>query len=325
MGIERGGLKTWSALAGNKKRPSEYEIVTYKLHYRNRKPDAAYEQSPDSMMNRWYRKHVRDSLLKHDDWDAFRDPDQVTYRSYTAMQDAHEEYVDGLLKNHTDTGHDSKLKSEWVEKLKSHYTPLRYLMTTLQMGSAYIVQMAPASTITNCAAFQEADSFRWLSRTAYRTKQLSLAYPEVGFATSERGAWEDDEAWQGFRELMEKALATYDWAENLFAINVVAARAIDEAIRQLGHTAQANGDTLTAMLCDAQLRDAERSRRWTSAWLKHALGQTGNAEVLAQWKAKWEPLESKALEAYCSSLSGETGAVAAKRAVTHFHSQAGLA
>lgn len=114
MGIERGGLKTWSALAGNKKRPSEYEIVTYKLHYRNRKPDAAYEQSPDSMMNRWYRKHVRDSLLKHDDWDAFRDPDQVTYRSYTAMQDAHEEYVDGLLKNHTDTGHDSKLKSEWV-------------------------------------------------------------------------------------------------------------------------------------------------------------------------------------------------------------------
>src|SRR5262249_32461042 len=116
-----------------------------------------------------------------------------------------------------------------------------------------------------------------------------------------------------------------DWAENLFAINVVAARAIDEALRQLGHTAQASGDTLTAMLCDAQLRDADRSRRWTAAWLKHALGHAGNAEVLAQWKAKVGPLASKALEAYCSSLSGETGAAAAKRAVIHFHTQAGLA
>ncbi len=123
MGVNRGGLKTWSALAGNKKRPSEYEIVTYSLLYRNRNPDAAYEQSPDSMMNQWYRKHVRDSLLQHPDWDSFRDPDQVTYRAYTTMQDAHEEYVDGLIKQHAAHGHDAKLPQSWLRKLALLYTP----------------------------------------------------------------------------------------------------------------------------------------------------------------------------------------------------------
>src|SRR5690554_5847313 len=100
LSVDRGGLKTWSALAGNKKRPSEYEIVTYKLHYRTRNPEAAYEQSPDSMMNQWYRKNVTNSPLKHTDWDSFRDPDQITYRAYTTMQDGHEEYVDGLIREH---------------------------------------------------------------------------------------------------------------------------------------------------------------------------------------------------------------------------------
>jgi len=308
MGLERGGLKTWSLLSGNKKRPSEYEIVTYKLHSRNRNPDQAYELSPTSMMNRWYQKNVRDSLLQHPDWDAFRDPDQLTYRAYTAMQDAHEEYVDGIINNHAANHHDLNLSSDWVEILQSHYSPLRYLMSTLQMASAYIVQMAPSSTITNCAAFQEADAFRWLSRTAYRTKQLSLAYPDRGFGSSEREAWEKSQAWDGFIELMEKALITYDWAENLFAINVIARTAIQEAVKQLGQTAQASGDTLTAMLCDAHAVDLQRSGRWTSAWLILALQQESNTAVFAQWKQKWQPLADKALENYCGTL-GQNEAV----------------
>lgn len=321
MSIERGGLKTWSALSGNKKRPSEYEIVTYKLHYRNRKPDAAYEQSPDSMMNQWYQKHVRDSPLKLADWDVFRDPDQITYRSYTTMQDAHEEYVDEVLRNHTSNKHDAFLKPEWVKTLASHYTPLRYLMTTLQMGAAYVVQMAPASTITNCAAFQEADSFRWLSRTAYRTYQLAQQHPEVGFGKSERATWEDDARWQGFRELMELALTTYEWAESLFALNVIAARAVDEAVRQLGASARKVGDTLTATLCDAQRRDSERSRRWTRDWIKLAKSELANVAVLEQWHAKWMPFAERAIDAFFQGLADPSAATEAKQRIADFYSQ----
>jgi toluene monooxygenase system protein E len=325
LNIEQGGMKTWSALAGTKKRPSEYEVVTYKLHTRTRDPDVAYEQSPDSAMNEWYRQNVRNSPLRHPDWDAFRDPDQITYRAYTTMQDGQEEYVDGLIAGHANGGHDASLPPSWVQTLARAYTPLRYLLTTLQMGSAYVVQMAPASTITNCAAFQEADALRWVSRVAYRTRQLANQFPDQQFGKSERQSWEDAEAWQGFRELLEKMLTTYEWAENLFVLNVVAARAVDEAcLRQLARAARSSGDTLTAMLCEAQLHDSERSRRWTAEWVKMAAGQEGNLAVMQGWLAKWGPLAERAIDQYCTQFDIADAGATARNAMQQYVRQLGL-
>ncbi len=102
----RPGLKTWSALMGSRKRPSEYEVVSYKLHYRNRNPEAPYEQSPNLRMNEWYKKHVFGSPAPASGLGPpFRDPDEVTYRAYCTMQDAQEQYVDGLLNAHDQNGH----------------------------------------------------------------------------------------------------------------------------------------------------------------------------------------------------------------------------
>lgn len=301
--VNRPGLKTWSALMGNRKRPSEYEVVTYKLHYRTRNPNAPYEQNPDSFMNNWYKKNVVNSPLQHDDWDSFRDPDQITYRAYTTMQDGQEQFVDELLRDHASNQHDRSLSAEWLDVLEKLYTPARYLMTTLQMSSAYMVQMAPASTITNCAVFQEADSFRWLSRIAYRTKELADQYPERGFGKGERAHWEKTPEWQGFRELMEKALVSYDWAESFCAVNIIAARAIDEAlVRQLAIAARRNGDTLTAMLSDNQMKDCERSRRWTASLVSMALPRAENRNVFKRWIEKWAPLGDRAIEAFCAGL-----------------------
>jgi toluene monooxygenase system protein E len=320
------GLKTWSALMGSKKRPSEYEIVTYGLHYRARNPKAPYELDADVMMNQWYRRYVVDSPLKHDDWNRFRDPDQVTYRSYVTMQDGAEEYVDGLLREHAARGHDTQLSSSWVGSLARLFTPQRYLHATLQMDCAYALQMAPASTITNCLAFQEADAVRWLSRVAYRTRELAGAHPGAGFGEAERHIWEDDPAWQGFRELMERLLIAYDWAENLVGLNVVAARSLEEACgRQLANAARRNGDTLTSMLLEAQLRDAERSRRWTTAFVRLALENPRNAAVMQAWTESWAAYADKAVDAYCAALPGVLGpATEAKTAVRRFRAEVGL-
>ena len=154
-------MKTWSKLAKNKRRPSEYEIVTTNLQTRNRHRDSAYELSPapDLSMNEWYRKHVFDSPLQHDDWEEFRDPDALIYRVYTRSQDSQEEYIDGVLNEHNEIGHDADLAPEWLDTLETLYTPRRYLQVTLQMTAAYILQIAPASTITACAGFQEEMSF----------------------------------------------------------------------------------------------------------------------------------------------------------------------
>jgi toluene monooxygenase system protein E len=183
------------------------------------------------------------------------------------------------------------------------YTPGRYLIHCAQMGSAYLVQLAQSSTIENCAMFQAADQLRWVQRLAYRTRELAKAHPAYGFGTSERKTWEQDQTWQGFRELMEKALVAYDWGEHLVALNLVAKPALDEAfLRQLGLAARRNGDTLLGLLADAQLIDSDRSRRWTKAFVDFVVQKEANKAVLDKWIAKWAPLGDIAIEAYCAAL-----------------------
>ncbi len=319
-------LKTWSHLAGNRRRPSEYEIVSTNLHYHTDNPDNPWELSPDLPMAEWYRKYCNNSALKCDDWNAFRDPDQLIYRTYNLLQDGQETYVTGLFDQFSDRGHDQMLSDEWVATLAKMYTPARYLFHTLQLGSAYEHQMAPASTITNCATYQTADSLRWLSHTAYRTRELANAHPGAGFGENEREIWENDPAWQGFRELMEKALIAWDWAESFVAINLVAKPAIEEAVlNQLGDAGRANNDTLLGLLTQAQMRDAERHRRWSSALVKMALQTDGNKEVLKGWIDKWQPLANAAIDVYCAALPDSPDAANdAKAAVAEFHAGLGL-
>ncbi|HEX6381359.1 MAG TPA: toluene monooxygenase, partial [Acidimicrobiia bacterium] len=189
-----------------------------------------------------------------------------------------------------------------VTTLAQQYTPGRYLLHTVQMASSYLVHIPPTSTIGNCAAFQAADAMRWVSRTAYRTRELSIAHPAAGFGENERRLWEELPAWQGFRELMEKALVAYDWAEAFLALNVVAKPAIDEAwLRQFAVSARRSNDTLLGLLADAALRDSERSRRWTAALVEMML-LPGNQDVLENWLSKWIPLGEAAVSAFCGDL-----------------------
>lgn len=319
-------LKTWSHLATRRRKPSEYEIVSVNLHYNDRDANAPYELDPNMFMNLWYKKNTFGTALAHEDWNAFRDPDEVIYRTYNMMQDGQETYVFGLLDQFNQREHDKAIDPHWADLLAKYYTPARYLFHTLQMASAYVGQVSPASTITNCNYFQMADSMRWLSHTAYRTKELSLTFTDKGFGSNERQQWEQNPAWQGMRELMEKTLTIWDWGEAIVVLNLIAKPAIEESVlRKLGESARHNGDTLLGLITDAQLIDAARHRRWISTFVKMALETPKNLEIIQGWIAKWEPLADKAIEGYCQQLPDVSDAVvSAQNATRDFRRSLGL-
>lgn len=310
-------LKTWSHLAGRRRKPSEYEIVSTNLHFSTNNPDAPFELDPNFPMAQWFKRYRNASPLQHPDWNAFRDPDEMVYRTYNIHQDGQETYVQGLFDQFSERGHDAMLDPVWAQHLARVYTPSRYLFHTLQMASAYLSQMAPASTISNCATYQTADSLRWLTHTAYRTKELSKTFPAIGFGLHEREAWEHAPAWQGWRELVEKALVAWDWAESFTAFNLVVRPAVEEAVLHgLGEAARHNGDTLLGLLTDAQWVDVQRHRRWTSALVRMMLTQEGNREVLTRWIAQWEPLADRAIATYCAALPDTLGVSERAQAAT---------
>jgi len=109
------------------------------------------------------------------------------------------------------------------------------------------------------------------------------------------------------------------------ALNLVAKPAADEAHRQLGRVARRSDDGLLGLLADNQMRDSERSRRWSAALVAFSLENEGNADVLRGWIETWMPLAREAVTAYCGALPEQDDAAeAALDAVEAFHRSLGL-
>src|SRR6202035_5639073 len=233
------GRKTYSRLATGRRVPLEYELVSTDLHYNYA---LRFELAPNNPVVAWYYKHREGSALRADDWETFADPRRTTYRGYTQLEDGREDVIDGLLREIDDTGYHRQLDVDWLRFLDRWYFPLRYPVHGLQMLAAYVAQMAPASRITNCAAFQAADEMRRVQRIAYRTAQVNGCPVDAATLRRQQTAWEEAPALQPLRELIEYALITYDWDEAFTVTNAVIKPRIDRLVNQeiAGSLATAN-------------------------------------------------------------------------------------
>ncbi len=299
-------LKTWTAFGDLGRRPSEYEILTHGLNHTTGQPPL--ELGPEVHGNRWLAEHRDATGLKVTDWNAFRDPDAVTYGSYVAMQDDQETYVEGLLEQFDRENHDAQLADAALDFLALTVTPGRYLVHAEQMLSAYIQQLAPSSYVATAATFQTADQLRRVQLTAYRTTQLRLTYPQRTFGTAERATWEQHPGWQPVREAVEHALVEFDWDRAVVATQLVTKPVADLLfLQQLGQELATAGATLDGLIAENLWRDAQRSQRWTGALLRFlADADPGNVSVLQGHLRDWSP-RGHAMAAAGSELLAQGG------------------
>jgi toluene monooxygenase system protein E len=300
------GLRTWSNFGEIRRVPSEYEINTHDCNYTYRpNRNAPLESNPTSPANMWLLTYRDHSPLQADDWNGFRDPDELIYRKYVTMQDEQETVVEGILDEFGRVNHDQNLTAQWLQVLATLFTPIRYPSHVLQMLHAYLGQMTPTSYMTNCAAFATADMLRRVSLIAYRTRQLQLAHPDLGFASGEREIWETHPDWQPARKALEIALLAYDWGECLAAVSLVLRPTLDEVLlRQFGVVARANDDELTWLLLSNLAVDAERNTRWSVALARYAVEQRPeNAAVLQRWVERWSPRADEAAAGLAKMLA----------------------
>jgi len=295
----REPAKTWSLLGDVHKKPSEYEVVTTKLHYHYRRQPAPFELDPNAPINTWYLRYREGSPLQADTWEGFRDPHQFTYQVYVQRQAERESYLENLVDEFEGRKHDSGLQREWVRLLDRLYLPARFPMHALQMSALYEAQMAPSSFITNAAYFQAADEQRRIQWLAYRAKSLSLEHDaELASSAHTRRRWEEDAVWQPLREAVEKMLIAYDWAEAFAALNLVVKPVFDEIFNvQLAELARAHDDALLGLMLDDFALDMQRSRDWSVALVQYATTQhPENARLLKEWVDEWKPLAYRGME-----------------------------
>ncbi|GAA2866146.1 aromatic/alkene monooxygenase hydroxylase subunit beta [Pseudonocardia halophobica] len=320
-------LRTFSAFGDVRKMPSEYEIVTHAQNWNTRAGRlSAFEQNPSSPMNLWFLTYREHSPLQVDDWDGFRDPDQISYRSYVHLQADEQTKLDGMLDSYGEAGAADALTPEQVTRLGALFTPSRYLVHGMQLVEAYIGYMGPSSYITSAAGYANADFLRRVTMTAYRTRELQLAHPDSGIGTQERGLWEQHPAWQPAREAIERALVAYDFGEAFTALNLVLGPTLDDLlIRQLGEASKANGDELTWLLCDVLAEDSNRRNRWSGALATHCLtSRPENEAPLRKWIDRWSARADAAVEALAPLLGAPTADVVAGAQAAREKFHAGL-
>jgi len=287
-----GTLKTYSHLAGRRRMPTEYEIVTSRLHYY---VGRGFEVNVP--ISDWYKQYQDDSPLQCSDWDAFHDPRETTYTRYTALQRVKEGYVDALLTSIERPEESRGVDPTWSPVRARTLSAFRYAGHCLQMIAAYVGQMAPSGRITIAALFQAADEMRRVQRAAYGTALARLRDPEI--AAQGKAAWQSDPAWQPFRALLERLLVTYDFGESLVALNACVKPLVDLVfVTELAAEARRRSDPLWGEV----LASLDEDCQWHRAWMKALLDMVradhpDNDAVLTEWAASWVRQSEEAVRA----------------------------
>src|SRR6202007_2372070 len=124
---------------------------------------------------------------------------------------------------------------------------------------------------------------------------LTLTEEVPGFdGSAHLATWNSDPAWQGVRELAEQLTGIWDWAEAIFAANIVFEPLVGELFRShlVQEIAPRNGDFVTPTVVGAEEYDfAERDLRYTTAMF-HLLTNDRefadhNKELLGNWLSTW--------------------------------------
>jgi len=297
---KNGELKTYSHLASSKRVPTEYEIVTSKLHYYLGR---GFELPV--LLAEWYRRYQTASPLQADDWEAFRDPRQTTYTRYTALQSAKEAHVLGIMHSIEANDYDATLKDAWLVELESVLSPTRYLFHGLQMAAAYVGQLAPSGRVTITCALQTADEMRRVQHIAYRIAQLRRAKPNYGNAG--KTLWTQAESWQPLRKLIETMLVTWDWGEAFTALNLCVKPMIDQLLMShYAERAKDAGDYLLFEVFFSLNEDCIWHRQWSGALVTTAtLQKKENIAVIRHWVRLWLPRVCESLVVLAASINAD--------------------
>jgi propane monooxygenase small subunit len=152
---------------------------------------------------------------------------------------------------------------------------------------------APTNMHNNAISVNSMHRIRFAQDLALYNLTLSEEMADFD-GTAHVATWNSDPAWQGVRRVAEKLTATDDWAEAVFATNVIFEPLVGELFRSqlVQQAAPANGDFVTPTVVGAGEYDfAERDLRYTKAMFELLTNDREFAEhnrsILNAWLADW--------------------------------------
>ena len=238
--------------------------------------------------------------LRSDDWHKFLDPngewEQTIYRNNanTVRQIAQN------LDNAKKAGAYQAWGPGWVKFIEQHIGAWMHAEHGLGMHVFLSEQRsAPTNMINNAIAVNCVHKLRFAQDLALYN--LDLSESDLDFdGAAHKKVWQSDPVWQPVRENVERLTAIGDWAESLFAANVVFEQLVGVLFRShlVMQISARNGDYVTPTLVGAGEHDYSRDLGYTRALFRLLTNDATNADhnkaVLSDWLSRWVPVSVRA-------------------------------
>lgn len=272
----------------------------------------------------------RRTVLRSADWHAFRDPNADWERTLFRRQADSERQVEAAIQRARSSGTLGTFAPAWANVVGEHLGAWMHAEHALGMHVLLPAQReAPSNAINTAIAVACANKLRAAQDLAlYRA-----ALPALSTTSGE--AWTGSELWAPTRRFVERLSETDDWAEAVFATELVMEPLVGELIRSdlVLREAPWHGDAVTPVVVGIAASDHARDRHCAEALFAMLTGDpehgAANRAVLGTWGARWRPAAREAalaLAALWTSV-GRDAAVfdAARRRTEAMHASALLA
>jgi propane 2-monooxygenase small subunit len=233
--------------------------------------------------------------MKSSDWHAFRDPNEQWHRSIYIRQANTVRQIQQTQAMAKSQNVFATWDASWVKCVETHVSAWMHPEFGLGMHVFVPAQRdGTTNMINNAMSVNAMDKLRFAQDLALYNLLLSETIPNFN-GTVHKQVWKNDPAWQGVRENVERLTAAPDWAEQLFATNVIYEPLVGELFRSqfVMQFAAPLGDFVTPVLFGIAEFDYEHNLAYTLEQFRLLVEdpQYGaeNKRIMGEWLAHWTP------------------------------------
>ncbi len=266
------------------KKTTEYEAVTELLQWHS--PFHIDGGRPAQVV--WTPEST---VLQSVDWEAYRSPDKLYYRTYMTRQSRNDRSVSTAFRYAEETGQLSSVDADHVEVMRRFVGALQYPDWGLCMLHQHITRFCMSSWISGASSFMMFDQLRH----AQLYGRLAIAYGEIyeGFDDPQQ-SWMEDDRMQPTRQIIEELLVELDWGKSF----IIAGLLVEPLFTTASHALIAgrrgrDGDTLAPFVCQSILEDKQRHRDSVEAFVQLVAEDPENGDLnrglITMWADEWLP------------------------------------
>jgi hypothetical protein len=282
--------------ASRGRRLDEYEEVTRLLQW-----TAPYhvDGSARPSYQVWSSENT---ALKSVDWNAYRTPDRLQYRTYVGRHASSDTSLDAAFDFALRTQALTKIDAARIDWLREVVPVLQYPEWGLCVIHQHVTRFALSSWIAGATEFQMFDEFGHAQ--VFGRLSIVLGEAHGGFDNG-RELWMTKPSAQGLRRNVELILATLDWGEEMIAADVLLDPILNEAVgRMLTEHALEQRDPLTPFIWDNIAQDESRHTESALEFLRLLCEDSKYSEenraTIQALLNKWAPLTHRAVSEFVS-------------------------